>query len=77
MLPETRRTAVPHLTDYEYTALERFIRKAVQRVEQGKMSAASAVEDIMYPITSWDRENETEFVPWMKLRSAEWDSRDS
>lgn len=62
-----------HLTDYEYQALERFIRAAVKRVEAGAMSAASATEDIMYPITAWDRENETEFVPWIKLRLSEWE----
>lgn len=60
------------MQDDEYYILDAFIKAVLTRVEAGESDVSGAHEDIMHPLTAWDKGHPTEFVPWMKARLEEW-----
>jgi len=65
------------LSNADYNMLESFIQTALNRLIEGKATALSTHEDIMYPLTAWDRGNAQEFIPWIKITMNEWAQDDA
>jgi len=61
----------------DYETLEKFIQTVLRRLAEGKTDALQANEDIMHPLTAWDRGNAQEFIPWIKLRMDDWEEDDA
>lgn len=61
----------------DYETLELFVQTVLKRLAEEKTDLISANEDLMYPLTAWDKGVAQEFVPWMKLRMAEWANDDA
>jgi hypothetical protein len=65
------------LSDNDYYALNQFVRTVLRRVQYGECSADEGTSDIMHPLTAWDKENWTEFGPWMERRMEQWSAEDA
>lgn len=65
------------MSDADYATLEKFIETVLRRVVEGKTTALAAEQDIMHPLTAWDRGNAQEFVPWMKTAMRGWSDDDA
>ena len=60
------------LSKGDYDVLDRYMRAVLKRHGEGKSDLVEAHEDIMHPLTAWDKRNAQEFIPYMKLMLEKW-----
>ena len=59
-------------SEREYLAFDDYVRTVLKRLESGAIDATQAREDIMHPLAAWDRNNEQEFLHYMKMKQNQW-----
>jgi hypothetical protein len=58
----------------DYRVLDHYVRAVLKRNREGISKDTEAIEDIMHPLTGWLKGNQSEFIPYMKLKLSEWDN---
>ena len=67
------------LSPEDYETLESFIGVVLRRVANNETTVSSAAEDLLHPLTAWDRDGHAaqEFIPWIKATLEKWVNDDA
>jgi len=60
------------MSEENYNILDSFVKTVIKRLSAGECNGTDAVADLMHPLTAWDKDNQSEFVPWMQLYLEKW-----
>jgi hypothetical protein len=61
----------------DYDTLQAYIQTVLRRYRDKECDFSEASLDIMHPLTAWDKGNEQEFVPYMKMMMSKWSAGDA
>lgn len=56
----------------EYNLLEKYVKTVLKRHADGLSDEITARNDIMHPLTAWDRGEKQEFAPYIEMKLRQW-----